>query len=225
MASDGNWNRLYRMLGFFRWIFLLHPTCNVVDSQESSMKEQWQKWQKEFSSACGEIAFMRDRGECQYCRYVKLIPFVRAAETDHVFGRSMAESAYLDHWLLRLTLCTPCHYEKHHGKNDWWDQDGEIMALCQANIDASKIVLHPSNAIQMNVFLRRDLLGHGHIPTAMTLLNDINAIALQAWDKLYKNAPRSHLHLIDADRLYKLIGHPSENTERIRYMPYGQKRI
>ena len=86
-----------------------------------------------FREACGRIAYMRDSGRCMYCFWVRGRGVIPASETDHVFGRGSEYNLAPEHWLTRLSLCWDCHYQKHHGKDGWWDQQREEEALFQAN--------------------------------------------------------------------------------------------
>lgn len=87
-----------------------------------------------FPELCGRIAYMRDGGLCMYCLYARNRPGMPGSETDHVFGRG--ETA-LHHWILRLTLCNECHYQKHHGKDGWFSREAEERALFLANSNST----------------------------------------------------------------------------------------
>lgn len=54
------------------------------------------------------MAMWRDECICPMCSAV-------ADESDHVFGRGHEALLLLEHWMLRMSLCQPCHYKKHHG--------------------------------------------------------------------------------------------------------------
>jgi hypothetical protein len=98
----------------------------------------------EFRRLCGMVAYQRDNGLCMYCLHVRGRGARRGCEADHVFGRGNNYDMSREHWILRLTLCWDCHYQKHHGKDGWFDRDKEIQALIKAN-------LHPE-ATNWNTF-------------------------------------------------------------------------
>jgi hypothetical protein len=100
---------------------------------------------------------MRDNGCCMYCHHVNGRTDVLAAETDHVYGRGSANAPELESWRYRLTLCTPCHYEKHHGKNGWFSIDKEIEALEQA-ISRPQMTSFSEKMVATNVILRMGLI-------------------------------------------------------------------
>lgn len=63
---------------------------------------------KAYAKASSMMAMWRDNCKCPMCGST-------ADESDHVFGRSRPGEVFLDHWMLRMSLCHKCHYKKHHG--------------------------------------------------------------------------------------------------------------
>lgn len=63
---------------------------------------------KVYKQANATMAMWRDEGRCPMCGAL-------ADESDHVFGRGHEALLLKEHWMLRMSLCHPCHYEKHHG--------------------------------------------------------------------------------------------------------------
>jgi hypothetical protein len=54
------------------------------------------------------VAAHRDESLCPLCES-------NASESDHVFGRGSVHDILKEHWVLRMSLCWKCHYQKHHG--------------------------------------------------------------------------------------------------------------
>lgn len=89
----------------------------------------------ELRKTCGIVAYMRDDGSCMYCLHIRGRGKQRAGETDHVFGHGNEYDMRNEHWVLRLTLCPECHYQKHHGKDGRFDNRRELLALVIANLE------------------------------------------------------------------------------------------
>lgn len=61
-----------------------------------------------YRKANSMMAKWRDDCICPMCGHA-------ADESDHVFRRGTKRSFLMEHWMLRMSLCQPCHYKKHHG--------------------------------------------------------------------------------------------------------------
>ena len=77
-----------------------------------------------FRKINGLICWRRDEGRCQMCGKV-------AGETDHVFGRGTMKSLHLEHWALRMTICSKCHHQKHHGHG--FDREKQLKKMDDTN--------------------------------------------------------------------------------------------
>lgn len=79
---------------------------------------------KVYRQANSVMAMWRDEGTCLMCGS-------GADESDHVFGRGHEIVLLLEHWMLRMSLCQPCHYKKHHGGG--FDRVEQAIRLRGAN--------------------------------------------------------------------------------------------
>jgi len=59
--------------------------------------------------------------------------------------------------LTPATLCWDCHYQKHHGKDGWFDRDKEIQALIKANLHPEATNWNPFEVEQLIALNRPDM--------------------------------------------------------------------
>jgi len=79
---------------------------------------------KVYRKANSMMAMWRDDCKCAMCG-------ATADESDHVFGRGTESLILLEHWILRMSLCQPCHYKKHHGGG--FDAKRQVQELEKTN--------------------------------------------------------------------------------------------
>ena len=70
------------------------------------------------------MAMWRDECTCRMCG-------AKADESDHVFGRGSEALLLKEHWMLRMSMCWPCHHKKHHGSG--FDRVRQVKRLKNAN--------------------------------------------------------------------------------------------
>ncbi|OGC94054.1 MAG: hypothetical protein A2W25_11775 [candidate division Zixibacteria bacterium RBG_16_53_22] len=109
---------------------------------------------------------MRDGGHCQYHKWVLGEAGVDAAEAHHVFGRGALGDMTKEHWILRMSLCTACHYKRHH--RGGYDCEAELKALYRAN-------RWPERDVTRGTVSQQEIACMGHVGTFELLVGTAQA--------------------------------------------------